>query len=279
MAQAGRSLYCKLGEKLIYRTAVPSDKRLWHIEWPEYKPTELTIDFKDKPWADPDIGSPGFKPKFNEIDGQLNRKSHTGSYEVQDGRPLNPHGRTGVSGKGRLGRWGPNHAVDPVVSRWKRDESGNIIRISEKPILEFVAIKRGDNNQWAIPGGMVDAGEHISASLQREFVEEAMNGLELSEQERAEKEKTISKFFSEKGQEIFRGLVSTDHRNTDNAWMETVVFNYHDDNGSFADDMGTLVAGDDAKDVAWTEAIQGLNLHANHAQFIESIAKKLDAYW
>ena len=31
----------------------------------------------------------------------------------------NPVGRTGMIGRGLLGRWGPNHAADPVVTRYK----------------------------------------------------------------------------------------------------------------------------------------------------------------
>ena len=30
----------------------------------------------------------------------------------------NPVGRTGMVGRGLLGRWGPNHAADPVVTRY-----------------------------------------------------------------------------------------------------------------------------------------------------------------
>lgn len=69
-----------------------------------------------------------------------------------NGYPLNPTGRTGIRGRGRLGRWGPNHAADPVVTRWKRDENGFLIIRDDKPVLEFVAIRRHDNGQWAIPG-------------------------------------------------------------------------------------------------------------------------------
>ena len=36
--------------------------------------------------------------------------------------PLNVKGRTGVIGRGLLGKWGPNHAADPIVTTWKRDE-------------------------------------------------------------------------------------------------------------------------------------------------------------
>lgn len=39
----------------------------------------------------------------------------------------------------------------------------------------MVAIRRRDNMMWAIPGGMVDAGEKATATLKREFMEEALN--------------------------------------------------------------------------------------------------------
>lgn len=42
-------------------------------------------------------------------------------------------------------------------------------------ILEMVAIQRRDNLMWAIPGGMVDPGEKATATLKREFTEEALN--------------------------------------------------------------------------------------------------------
>lgn len=49
-----------------------------------------------------------------------------GQYKIENGYPLNPIGRTGISGRGVLGRWGPNHAADPVVTRWKRLDNGEI---------------------------------------------------------------------------------------------------------------------------------------------------------
>ena len=64
----------------------------------------------------------------------------------------NPIGRTGMIGRGCLGRWGPNHAADPIVTRWKRDGDGKVVMVGGKPKLEFVAIKRKDTGDWAIPG-------------------------------------------------------------------------------------------------------------------------------
>lgn len=80
-------------------------------------------------------------------------------------------------GRGLLGRWGPNHAADPIVTRWKRDNAGTIVKSSRNDlnILQMLAIQRKDNGMWAIPGGMVDPGEKVSATLKREFIEEALN--------------------------------------------------------------------------------------------------------
>ena len=91
-------------------------------------------------------------PKYNDLDGKVDRRSFTGTYKIVDGIPRNPIGRTGVIGRGLLGRWGPNHAADPIVTRWKRDDKGDKVMVEGKPLLEFVAIKRRDNNEWAIPG-------------------------------------------------------------------------------------------------------------------------------
>ena len=48
----------------------------------------------------------------------------TASHQVT-GAPLNPKGRTGLRGRGPLGKWGPNLAADPVVTRYE-PESGRL---------------------------------------------------------------------------------------------------------------------------------------------------------
>lgn len=133
------------------------------MEWHDYDPVEYTAGsvLAGPRWADPQISESNFSPKFNEKDGHVERKSQNGLYEIENGRPRNPAGRTGLVGRGLLGRWGPNHAADPIITRWKRDKSGNKIThpISGKNILQFVAIKRKDCGEWAIPGiykGYVD---------------------------------------------------------------------------------------------------------------------------
>ncbi|VDP83465.1 unnamed protein product [Echinostoma caproni] len=76
---------------------------------------------------------------------------------------------------------------------------------------------------------MVDPGEKCTDTLKREFGEEAMNANEASPEELDHIKKLISDFF-ETGDEVYRGYVD-DPRNTDNAWMETVAVNFHDETG------------------------------------------------
>ena len=49
---------------------------------------------------------------------EVNRISYLGTYQLDPitGAPLNPSGRTGMVGRGLLGKYGPNHAADPVVT-------------------------------------------------------------------------------------------------------------------------------------------------------------------
>ena len=107
-----------------------------------------------------------------------------------DGVPLNLRGRTGLRGRGLLGKWGPNHAADPIVTRYQGTQ------------LQMVAIKRKDTGDWAIPGGMVDDGEMVSVTLKREFTEEA--GGHMEQRSKARFEELTAKLFK-KGDLVYRG--------------------------------------------------------------------------
>ena len=137
-------------------------------------------------------------------DGKVNRASHEGDYQISEtGRPLNIRGRTGISGRGVLGKWGPNHAADPIVTRWKRDEAGEMIKNEEsgKNVLEFVSIQRKDSGEWAIPGGMVDPGEKVSVTVKREFMEEALDSTATARQNIDQLNDVVTDFF-EHGEEV-----------------------------------------------------------------------------
>lgn len=234
MNKVFRHVNCRNGTyaKTVQRFSVPDDFVPWSINFESYKPPHFESSvLKGKPWADPEIDE--FKPKFNDLDGEVNRVSWVGKYEIIGGKPMNPFGRTGrkrelkqirqlidiklysgISGRGVLGRFGPNHAADPIVSTWKRDENKQIKKHPEtkKPILRILCIERGDTGEIALPGGMVDPGEEVSVTLKREFIEEALNG-KINESE-------LDGFFSN-GAELYKGYCD-DPRNTDSGKFRQV---------------------------------------------------------
>ena len=107
-----------------------TDKQIpWNIPLPDYDPPSFTSAhvLSGPYWADQDLMTISFRPElpFNSYDpiNKVDRTSHTGTYQVHNGLPLNPRGRTGMIGRGSLGRFGPNHAADPIATRWQRKNS------------------------------------------------------------------------------------------------------------------------------------------------------------
>ncbi|XP_058465432.1 ADP-ribose pyrophosphatase, mitochondrial [Malaya genurostris] len=255
----------------VRRYPVPDEDVCWSVVYSDYQPPfyEASV-MKGKEWADSAFEHPSFKAKWNQLDGKVNRVSFIGEYEIHSGYPLNLFGRTGLRGRGLLGRWGPNHAADPIVTKWKINEHGHhvINETSGKRILQMCAIERHDCGEWAIPGGMVDPGEIVSATLKREFMEEAMSSSSGTEE--------IERFFAG-GKEIYKGYVD-DPRNTDNAWMETVAVNFHDEDGSIVGQFN-LHAGDDAAKVQWMDLGMDVKLYASHAFIVRKVVELLNAHW
>ena len=127
------------------RIAVSDEQVPWRFDWATYNPKEFTTKFVltegvAKGWADP--------PTPQEVPDLMQRETYEGpiSFDAA-GRPLNPRGRTGVRGRGLLGKWGPNHAADPIVTR-HHPQTGR---------LQVVAVRREDTGQFAVPGGMSES--------------------------------------------------------------------------------------------------------------------------
>lgn len=93
---------------------------------------------------------------------------------------------------------------------------------------------------------------------------------------RKQDEEMIKLFFS-KGTEIYKGYVD-DPRNTDNAWMETVAVNFHDDDGRHVGKF-ELKAGDDAANVRWMDIDKNLDLYASHSELLHQVIEHLGAHW
>lgn len=110
------------------------------------------------------------KIKFNSFDDftGLDRRSCLGSYILNDGIPLNPKGRQGISGRGSLNFWGPNHFFEIIITRFslnkyknlitnsfsfrlKKNIFGNYVYDTEgKIIVEFVVMIKM-NSKWRFP--------------------------------------------------------------------------------------------------------------------------------
>ena len=79
----------------------------------------------------------------------LIRKFHTNSthnHKFLTHLNFSRMGRTGMQGRGCLGKWGPNHAADAIVSRFRESDG----------MLQFIAIER------------CDVGKHVFNQIQIE---------------------------------------------------------------------------------------------------------------
>lgn len=270
----------------VRRFSVPDQLVAWAQPFVDYAPPnyEAPVLQTHPPWADPtSFAALGAAPQWNALDGRIDRRSHTGRYTLvgDPHRPQNPAGRTGLRGRGLLGRWGPNHAADPIITRWRKTEAGcdDVHAATQRRILQMVAIRRRDTGQWAIPGGMVDPGETVSQTLRREFAEEALNsggagGGGVADPAVAAQ---LEAFFATGGVRIFAGYVD-DPRNTDDAWMETVACWFHDADGRALAGV-RLEAGDDAGAVRWMDVAADMRLYASHADMVATVAQRAGAHW
>jgi ADP-ribose pyrophosphatase YjhB (NUDIX family)/inosine-uridine nucleoside N-ribohydrolase len=220
------------------RQHVDEQEAPWTKPLAGYEPPEYTADVvlqHEGQWADP--------RDVKDVKRAFLTRTNSGEVAVAldaQGRPLNPLGRTGLEGRGLLGRWGRNQAGDPLLTRMD-PETGR---------LQVLVIERKDSGQKALPGGMVDEGEEIAITVARELCEET--GAELS---------------FEGATTVFTGVVD-DPRNTDNAWMETTVLHRH----LTAAEQGAmkLRAGDDARAVHWANVDHKLlsSMYASHGDYV-----------
>lgn len=127
---------------------------------------------------------------------KLTFNSYESDVKIVDGYPQNPIGRTGMTGRGLLAKWGANFGADAIIT--KKDK-----------VLKVLLVRRKDTGELAFPGGMVDKDEKSCATAQRELLEETGISLDL-----------------ENAKKIYEGYVD-DPRNTDNAWIESTFYHLH----------------------------------------------------
>lgn len=130
----------------VSRTNVPDQQVAWASPFAEYAPTLYTAPpvASGPVWADKDFltdKDAAAAAKWNAVDGKIDRRSFEGEYKLDEHNiPQNPLGRTGMRGRGLLGRFGPNHAADPIVTRYVQHHCSalNPIRADS---LEFASLQ------------------------------------------------------------------------------------------------------------------------------------------
>ncbi|XP_046503880.1 transient receptor potential cation channel subfamily M member 2-like isoform X1 [Equus quagga] len=252
----------------VMRFPVPNEKVPWETEFLIYDPPFYTAERKDKDTVDP-VGStlePLSGISYNALDGPVDRRSSHGPYAVRDGLPRNPMGRTGLWGRGDLTYFGPNHTLQPVVTRWRRNQDGAICRKSIKKMLEVLVVKRPLSEHWALPGGSREPGETLPRKLKQVLRREFWPSFES---------------LLTQGVEVYKGYVD-DPRNTDNAWIETVAVSIH-----FPDQSDVelkrlnshLQPCDPGMSVRWQVVDKCIPLYANHKTILQKVATLFGAYY
>ena len=236
----------------MLRIKVPDEKISWEVPFPEYDLAEqdpYTHSAVTTEWEK--NGSNGWA---SPPDGAVTAETVTSFYgdipTSEDGRVLNPSGRTGIKeGRGLLGKFGANFAVDPIIFRKNPDTQE----------LELLLIQRGDTGQWALPGGMVDDGESVFETLTRELKEETSLSLSMDDAEI-----------------VYQGYVDGT-RSTDRAWIETTAaFKLLNEEESRS---AQVKGGDDAADAKWFPINGDLlpTLYASHAHFVGLALKRIES--
>ena len=195
-------------------------KRMASLMRTEYVPsindTQEVLD-NTNTWADPiNVPIDQMGKRKTWVNNELVSFSKYGIfYDFMD-KPINPHIKesTGKKGRGSLGKWGANHAADPLITRQYKNGTYAVL-----------VIFRGDQEGLvpALPGGMVDIVkgriESYNRTLKRELCEEAV------EDDKKEAINELKKAI-DNGSLIYCGFVN-DPRTTDNAWIETFCLHAH----------------------------------------------------
>ncbi|HYG84297.1 MAG TPA: NUDIX domain-containing protein [Verrucomicrobiae bacterium] len=201
--------FVELRKKIGYPDVPMPGIRDWNIDLPQYRPTYYTAEKVQQHASQPE--TPNWHAlTFRSYEGEVQRDAL--------GRPLNPAGRTGIEGRGKLWKWGPNFASDAILTR----------EIDSQ--IEALVIERQDTGQLAFPGGF-DEGQDSRQSAERELFEEARISYNMLQSE-----------------PLFVGVAATSLRNTDNAWIETAAHYAH------VGKEGQLLVprpADDAKSAMW----------------------------
>jgi ADP-ribose pyrophosphatase len=195
-------------------TIQPSKHVKCRREYPQYPAVKRTVVEDDK--IDWDVEFKDYNPPtfpsvetiiFDDVSDHSDvknidftakdRKSLHGPLKIDsDGYPLNPFGRTGLKGLGSLYRYGVNQTTRVIIFR--------IVDEKFQFLLYF------NNGEWGLPNGFLCEDMVITSEKGREFISKNLHFLG-------------------------HGYVD-DARNTDNAWIESIVGVVFDNDYVFCDE-------------------------------------------
>ncbi len=174
------------------------DDSLWRVEPDDYTPPyhvdklvlENDFSIKSDGWADPE----DFSKLKDRTPFEALKKLD------KEGRPLNPRGRTGIAGRGLLGKWGPNNIVTILFTRETNAEVN----------LECLFEVSDDSDTLSLPSKFVKNGQSPESTIQQKLGSMFYSNLDTKD-----------------GELILNGY-SYDKRQTDHAWIENHVFHFHE---------------------------------------------------
>uniref|UniRef100_A0A5S6QL26 Uncharacterized protein n=1 Tax=Trichuris muris TaxID=70415 RepID=A0A5S6QL26_TRIMR len=211
---ASTPIVCQRGQQLRRPTAseVPENLKPWDTPYPDYQPVHWneTCRFVN---CDSEIRPSGLCQKSNDQDKSVNYKragticEHT-PYEARDHLPLNPAGRTGLTGRGILPHFGPNHVVAAIFI-WEEQRELSILKKSANSsyadafLLGFV----DDPDEQPLP-------HHILKSVRKSLLEKYKENGKVDRIMNREKKKFLK---------LLAGNAPSPLE-TDNAWTELSLF-------------------------------------------------------
>lgn len=235
----------------IQRFPVPDKFVPWEVMWLDYDPVAYTRPRSQFPgplqvYVDEDIlmlstnenvqslpslswNCTSMSPAGISIDRRSwidNTDGSTVIYILEsEGVPRNPAGRTGLKGKGALPRWGPNHYVLFVISRYQKSR----ISLSQARGLEVALMRIFRTDQFVLPGDFVPGEQKYDGVMRVCF--KIPEGATITTPEK------VKEFFagcladpSDPNQvecSIARRGYMDDPMNTDNCWREVELWKIH----------------------------------------------------
>eukprot|EP00051_Salpingoeca_urceolata_P019560 m.286961 g.286961 ORF g.286961 m.286961 type:complete len:311 (-) comp19442_c1_seq6:30-962(-) len=229
------------------RSRIPDKFISWQTKFPDYAPTEYTAPavLAQPAWADPkDPRSIQFHCIDEHGVDRLTTERKPFQVDPETNRPINPKGRTGFSGRGVLGRWGPNQEAVTVMTRWQRHAITNEVERSPETgerLCECAVVRLPGLDEIAFPRVAVK---------QNETFDQAQRGMVTGLADLFSHEATtdVDELWNS-GKLLYQGYLD-DPRNTDNAWVESYCVHFHDPEGEL---FGCLDAETNSARIEWVK--------------------------